>query len=371
MLTRGDDYPIHQTPDPIAYTSSRDFYDRYFFNGYEPDLGLFFAAAFAVYPQLNLVDAHFAVLRDGVQHAVHASRVLHMERMDLNVGPITLEILEPLQRLRVLVRHEALAADLVCEGRAFPVEEPRFTQRIGPRIRSDYTRMTQNVRWSGSLDINGTHHELAPGTVGTRDRSWGVRAIGAPDPQPVIPKEPRQFFWMWTPSHFQDLSLFFVINAEASGRPWNVGAAVTNDNAGQGEHLEAEHATGDITFIPGTRHPHTATAHLRFPGQPEMRLTYEPSMLFTMQAIGYGHQKWGHGRYVGELEIEYETTRASDIDPLDPRQNHIQAPSRVRLEQDGSPIRDGIGTLETVVLGPYEPYGLTGLIDPGAGEVRR
>ena len=34
MLTRGDDYPIHQTPEPIAYAGSdRNFYDRYFFNG--------------------------------------------------------------------------------------------------------------------------------------------------------------------------------------------------------------------------------------------------------------------------------------------------------------------------------------------------
>ena len=35
MLTKGDDFPIHQTPEPIAYTGAvRNFYDRYFFNGY-------------------------------------------------------------------------------------------------------------------------------------------------------------------------------------------------------------------------------------------------------------------------------------------------------------------------------------------------
>ncbi len=34
MLTRVDDYPIHQTPAPIAYAGTdRSFYDRYFFNG--------------------------------------------------------------------------------------------------------------------------------------------------------------------------------------------------------------------------------------------------------------------------------------------------------------------------------------------------
>ncbi len=39
MLTKADDYPIHQTADPIAAvgTSDRNFYDRYFFNGYGRD----------------------------------------------------------------------------------------------------------------------------------------------------------------------------------------------------------------------------------------------------------------------------------------------------------------------------------------------
>ena len=34
MLSNADDYPIHQNPEPIAYAGqSRNFYDRYFFNG--------------------------------------------------------------------------------------------------------------------------------------------------------------------------------------------------------------------------------------------------------------------------------------------------------------------------------------------------
>ncbi|HSY79529.1 MAG TPA: hypothetical protein VK884_07965, partial [Verrucomicrobiae bacterium] len=35
MITQGDDYPIHQTPEPVqqVFTSDRNFYDRFFFNG--------------------------------------------------------------------------------------------------------------------------------------------------------------------------------------------------------------------------------------------------------------------------------------------------------------------------------------------------
>ena len=67
MLSKADDYPIHQTPEPIAYAGTdRNFYDRYFFNGYGYEGELFFAAAMGVYPHLNIADAAFVVVRDGV-----------------------------------------------------------------------------------------------------------------------------------------------------------------------------------------------------------------------------------------------------------------------------------------------------------------
>ena len=67
-LTRGDDYPIHQTAEPVAYAGTdRNFYDRYFFNGYraEGDDDAFLAAAFGVYPHLNIADAAFCWMKDG------------------------------------------------------------------------------------------------------------------------------------------------------------------------------------------------------------------------------------------------------------------------------------------------------------------
>ena len=47
MLDRFDDYPIHQSPEPVAHPPGgvRNAYDRYFFNGYTADGSLFFAVA--------------------------------------------------------------------------------------------------------------------------------------------------------------------------------------------------------------------------------------------------------------------------------------------------------------------------------------
>src|SRR5580704_9264416 len=232
VLTRGDDFPIHQTADPIAYAGTdRNFYDRYFFNGYNADGSEFFAVAFGVYPHLNIADAHFAVIRDGVEHCVHASRVLNMERWDLEVGPIRIEVVEPLKRLKVtLAPTEGLAAEFVFEGRAFPIEEPRFIKRNGPRTFMDYTRLTQNGRYTGWIEIDGKR-ENVDGFVGTRDRSWGIRPIGARDAQELAPPQPGQFFWIWSPSNFPDGSFFFHTNDEATGEAWNRRAVWARDGS--------------------------------------------------------------------------------------------------------------------------------------------
>ena len=103
MLTKADDYPIHQTPDPIAVSTNRNCYDRYFFNGHSVDGGLFFGAALGVYPHLDVMDSAFSVAIDGVQHNLRGSRRLGWERMDTKVGPLSVEVIEPLMKLRVLV----------------------------------------------------------------------------------------------------------------------------------------------------------------------------------------------------------------------------------------------------------------------------
>jgi hypothetical protein len=185
-LGKGDDYPIHQTSEPIAFAGTdRNFYDRYFFNGYSAEAGdtSFFAAAFGVYPHLNIADAAFVVVRNGVETALHASRCLEMERMDLSVGPISIEVVEPLKTLRVKVNapDQRMAAEVTFTGRSVPIEEPRFIRRIGPRTLMDYTRLTQNGRYHGWIELDGVKQSI-DGFVGTRDRSWGVRTIGARDP---------------------------------------------------------------------------------------------------------------------------------------------------------------------------------------------
>jgi hypothetical protein len=360
MLTKGDDYPIHQTPEPIAYAGSdRNFYDRYFFNGYSPDGAEFVAVAFGVYPALNVADAHVSIIRDNVQLCLHASRILGMERMDLVVGPVRIEVIEPLRRLKVtLAPAEGLACELTFEGRAFPIEEPRFTRRNGPRLVMDYTRLTQNVRVSGWIEVDGQRRPVGAGWTGTRDRSWGLRPVGAADPQATPGGGPGGFFWQWTPVNFDDRSVFFHVNADPEGKAWNTRAVILPDGAeaGGGVHSDFPRME-EVTLRQGARHAEGGT--LRIPvagGEAELRL--EPvGYPFLMRGIGYGGE-WRHGSLKGELAVGREDIQLAKVDMAAPENCHIQAISHATLTAPGEPQRTGIGVFEQLIIGPYRPYGL-------------
>jgi hypothetical protein len=365
MLTKADDFPIHQTPDPAAFAGTdRNFYDRYFFNGYNPNGSEFFALAFGTYPNINIADAHFSVVRGGVQYCLHGSRVLHMERMDLRVGPIAIEVTEPLRRLHIRVDGEGITADLRFEGRAFPVQEPRFTHRIGPRSFMDYTRMTQNGRWTGWIEIDGDRRVLSGTAVGTRDRSWGIRPIGAADPQPIAPPVRPSFFWLWAPLNFADFSVFFHVNADDRGRPWNTRAVLCPDGAECSDMLHCANPRMEITWQEGLRHAAHAVLHADFPGRP-MEIAFSPFVApaiggparFQMRGIGYPGSSWPHGGYKGELVVAREDFRLDEADPEGMENLHIQAPCRVTALEANGPDQRGIGVLEQLVMGTYAPYG--------------
>jgi hypothetical protein len=362
MLSKADDYPIHQLPEPIATAGTdRNFYDRYFFNGYSPDGKVFFAAALGVYPHLNVMDAAFTVIEGGVQRNLHASRLLNMERMDTVAGPILVEVIEPLKKLRLKVsaNEHGIEAELVFTRRAPAVEEPRFTWRQGPRTVMDYTRLTQNGTYEGSISIKGRKID-ARGFLGTRDRSWGVRPVGISDPQPAAPPRPPQFYWLWAPLNFADCFTLYHNNADAGGKPWNSAAVI--GLTGENEAVHMAQCACTLDFKSGTRHAKAATIALSDPDGGAWKIELEPLYNFYMSGIGYMNPDWGHGHYKGETALGYDEYETAKVNENDPRFLHVQAISRARLT--GPAItREGIGVLEQLIIGPHAPSGFKDIFD--------
>jgi hypothetical protein len=364
MLTKADDFPIHQTPEPIAYAGTdRNFYDRYFFNGYARDGEVFFAAAMGIYPHLNVIDAAFSVIHRGRQHNVRASRCLRMERMDTRAGAISVDVVEPLRKLRVRVddREHGIGADLAFAGRALPIEEPRYTRRNGPRTFFDLTRMTQNGAYEGWIEVDGERVEVRPERfLGTRDRSWGVRQIGAPDPQPHAPAVIPQFYWLWAPLNFDDAVFLYDVNQDARGDCWHQSAFL--GALGEVEAEAMAFASSSVVFKPGTRHARSATLDLRRRNGSEIVVRLEPSFQFSMSGIGYFHPEWGHGSYTGEDRTGYDVYEPGAVDETSPLHLHVQAFCRATIREGGRSV-EGVGVLEQLILGPHEPSGFRELLD--------
>lgn len=369
MLTKGDDYPIHQTPDPIAYSGTdRNFYDRYFFNGYSRDGSIYFACALGVYPHLNIMDASFSVIVDGVQHAVHASRIMHMERLDLQVGPIAIEIVEPLEKLRIKIAdgENDIHGDLMFTRRSAPLEEPRFQFRKGPRTLFDYTRLTQNGSWVGSLSVKGRAVDVAPEDyVGTRDRSWGVRPIGASDVQPLAPEGEPQFYWIWVPLNFGDRSSFYHINADGDGKPWNESGAVVKavGEGGAPESQKMASCRSEITFKPGTRHASAVKIFMQDEEARETRIDISIERNFYMTGLGYMHGEWGHGHFKGELATGYESFDLASLDENHLHHLHVQALAVATMTLPSGEVLEGRGIVEQLILGPHGPSGFKDFMD--------
>lgn len=362
MLTRADDYPIHQTPEPVAFAGTdRNFYDRYFFNGQSPDGGRFFAAALGVYPHLNVVDAAFSVRDSTAQTSVFASRLLAHERLDTFAGPIRVEVLEPLRTLKLSIapNDHGLAAELTFAGRAPPIEEPRFIRRVGSRTLMDVTRITANGEWSGWLEQDGQRFDAA-GWRGTRDRSWGVRPIGAADPQPLAPPAPPQFFWLWAPLNFDRHALFFHSNDEADGTPWNRSLVLVPLDGGA--PVKLREVTYELSYRPGTRH---ATAAVLTGAAPDGPLRVELAIKgeFFMSGIGYGHPTRGHGTWHGAESVAGERLTLAAIDRASPASAHVQALAAATMTLPDGTVQRGRGVLEQLVIGPHAPSGFRDLFD--------
>jgi hypothetical protein len=364
MLTKGDDFPIHQTPDPIAFSGTdRNFYDRYFFNGYSADGEVFFAAALGVYPHLNIMDAGFAVRIGDVQYNLHASRHLHMERMDTQVGPIWVEVLEPLQQLRVIVddNEHGISADLTITGRHFPIEEPRTTRRNGPRIVQDVTRLTQLGRWSGWIKAGGHTLQLdETNTFGTRDRSWGVRHVGMRDPQVPVTQAEFQVWWFWLPAQFDDRIIHFFVNEDGDGKVWNLGCIMLRDG-GAVEHLR--HARLEVEFVPGSRFPARGTVTAQDDAGGAYRIEIAPGPRFYLSGIGYMNPDWSHGLNKGALAIGYDEIASVSAVQHGSRSEHPQAFAKLAMTLPDGKVLQGKGCFESIVLGSHAPSGLSSMFD--------
>ena len=364
MLSPLDDYPIHQIQEPIRHvgTSDRNFYDRYYLNGFALDGSAMFIAGIGVYPNLGVMDAFVLVFRNGQHRVVRASRTLDgADRLHPSAGPISIDIIEPLRQLRLSCADNefGISMDATWTGAMEAFLEPRHYIREFGRTIFDSSRFAQTGGWDGTITVDGETISLSDATWwGTRDRSWGIRPVGESEPQGIRATAPFHWWWLYTPIRFEDHSILVIVQERGDGsKVMEEAVRIWHDD----NRIEVlGHPRHEIHYIPGTRRASGAVIHLTEPDGSPLELKVE-AMLPTYVGIGTGYgydADWKHGMYQGELAVQgvhIDTTTPEGAAQLF---GLVDASGRFSY---GDHV--GYGLFEHMAVGPNAQYGFKDLMD--------
>jgi len=317
-----DEFPVHQVPLSIRHmaTSDRNCYDRCYFNAHDRTGDVFFVTGLGVYPNLGVIDAYATIARGTRQCTLRLSDALGDDRSIQEVGPYRIEVIEPLERVRVVcdAQEHGICFDMSWTGSYPAVEEPRHVMRQGGRVILDAARFAQVGTWSGTMQLDGDELSVtADRWVGTRDRSWGIRPVGEAEPpgrQAAEPAEGFGFWWTYVPLRFEDFAILVIAQEDGDGtrtlndavRVWPAASSKPPEQLGWPEI--------EVSYRPGTRHPTGAVIRLGSGGK---RIQVDVSTL-AMVALncgpGYGGDPdWSHGAWRGRGFAE-----RVDVDLSDP-----------------------------------------------------
>ncbi len=301
-------------------TSDRNFYDRCYFNAHDRTGEVFFVTGLGVYPNLGVTDAFATVKVGNRQCTLRLSDALGDDRTSQRVGPYSIDVLTPLESIRVACgdNDHGISFDLTWRGSFPPVSEPVHLMRQEQRVILDASRFAQVGTWAGSIVVDGERMDVRPEEwLGTRDRSWGIRPVGEAEPPGRPSAEPAEgfgFWWTYVPLLFDEFAILVIAQEDGDGtrtmsdalRVWPASAHRPVEQLGWPEF--------EVSYLPGTRIPRAASIGLRA-SRESISLEVEALGAVALNCgPGYGgDQSWTHGSWRGRGFAE-----RTDADLTDP-----------------------------------------------------
>jgi len=319
------------------------------------------------YQNRGIIDGFGGVSRGKEQWTVRGSRELASAPEESAIGPIHLEIVEPLKQIRFRLEPndvQPISFDIVLSAVTPPFFEERnlVRNRRTGRIDVDVIRYHQGGWASGTVTVDGETFDVNPDEwFGFRDHSWGVRqAIGVPltdlIPSPELPKGIRGGM-KWSPAFFRrpdgtyyETAIFMVEGA------WEYSSAYIND------------ANGTQTPVRSVRPRISYDTRTRFVTGGELLITMESGEErvievetlgdsgFFLKTGGYGAwEGHKHGSRKGALHVDGEYIADCWSDENLPKLGQFRdTPIRVR---DSDAV--GYGIMESLIGGVWPELGLT------------
>lgn len=362
-----DEYPFHQHPAPFSAPATTDahYNDGYWFACYDSEW--YVVAGLRLHPNSNVIDGFAGVVHRGRQHCLRASRALRPDHDRLAVGPLQLEIVEPLRRLRVIVGQNpsGIELELGFESRCSPFTEARHRHARYGVVINDTLRYTQVCRASGSISLGGERIE-ADRWHAIRDHSWGVRSsMAPPDRFGGFERPPeersRRAFRLWVPFEVEGHCGFFQTHEDRDGEAIDFEGWLYYDD---GRQIALHSVTHALEYEPGTRRPASGTLRLTDDAGIERDYRLRSTGLAAdVQGLGY-YGGWRDGNsagvYRGPELVEHDVYSSNPAEeptgpshvPLERRLGPTEHPCLI-TGPDGA---EGMAHLEHSVFGAYTPY---------------
>lgn len=367
-LTRMDEYPRHQvggTFDTVV-SDSVHWNDGFYFTLGDQESGATLFAAIRLYPNTDVMDGFACVTVDAQQHNMRWSRRLRPDNDSIAVGPLSLDIIEPMRTLRLASAENeyGIAFDTMWNGLHEPHLEDRVVRYSGGRKVYDRTNYDQCCEVTGTITVAGRTLEVTPSSwIGVRDHSWGMGRTGGAASSAIAPlheRDPRRGFAMrqWTMIRMPDRVLFWQFHQQADGTAHDIEAVVIPLDPTRPRWRYADgHA--DAVRIDGLPRAREATVTLTRPDGGIDRFLLTPvSRPAYLQGGGYHDgfaDRLGRGVFRGDLHSEGEVWDVSHpIEVGDPQGWFRQRPDAwaeefatcVNLDD---PADAGFGHLECVL----------------------
>ena len=354
-----DEYPFHQITQTFAGVAGGDpsWNDGHYVCAADAAGTVMFTSNVRLYSNNDVLDGFVCVRHEGRQSNAHFSRRQRSDMGTLGVGPLRLEIVRPLQEVRLVLEPNELriGLDVTCASGTLPDMGPIEVNRVDGRLVSERATYELAGGCTGSVTIGEEVVELRSGEASFfRNHSWGFqlgrgrpRPYGSPLPKRRTPGV-RQWVLFAMPDHsgifFQDPS-----GRAASGR----GAIMETDRVVPVVGVET-----DLAFHDGDRRVRSGRYQLTDVEGRQRAYVFDDLGWVYCQGGGYFggfNDGLGQGVYRGEYHAEgevWDVSHATDIIDASGRTfrvEHDWAESFVRVRSDDGAA--GLAHYECVVIG--------------------
>lgn len=356
VLSRADEYFNHQVPFPHAMvgTSDPNWRERYWISIQDVRAQDFIlSAGLGKYPNQDVMEGFVIAQAGTTQRNLRLSRQLLPQVDSMAVGPLSVEVLEPLKTLRFRIEENAAgvrgeftwhsAMPSMLEGRHFEINRARVSH--------DLARYVQLGRVDGVLHIGDKRFTLDPeSTWGERDHSWGLRPM-APFPGEPPTQSADWNFLAFCPIQFPDFSVHFYLFEAQAGRPTHLSASIVyKDDREDDDSIEA--VDHDFRWVPD------APVLTLSSGRISLRLFSGQRIDIDIEALGPrvylkgGGYGVDHGRWKGGSHSEHEVWDLSDAEKL--RGYALSSSDHLIRARSGN--QTGYGIIEYMVRRGHQRY---------------